>query len=136
MHLAREVAAVREPDGKSIGTEELSDIHHVPVMPYGLLTDGRVRVAERAELVAVLLAGLVLEGVGVDRVKAEAKPGCVLAQCARVLRLIPWQMQRDAGRSAAQPVNFGNIVHFLKDVTRLARAGKPAEARAARAESP
>src|SRR5947208_11373113 len=97
---------------------------------------GRVGVAERPELVGEALPRLVLEGVRVDRVEADAKRRSLLAHCSRIARLVPRDVKRDARRGASEPVDHGGVLELLRKGARLARPREAAEARAAGAERP
>jgi hypothetical protein len=92
--------------------------------------------AETAELVGELLLGLVLEGVGVDRVEAQAQLVAELLHRVHVLVLVPGEMQRDGRRRAGQPLDRGAVFQLVEHVARLADAGEPGEARAAGADTP
>ncbi len=79
VHLTGIVGPVGQPDRERLGAERLTNLNNVHIVGDGLRTHGRVGVAERAELVAVPLVRLILEGVRVDRVKAQAQRGGMIA---------------------------------------------------------
>jgi len=93
-------------------------------------------VGQRAEFVGDLLAGLVLEGVRVDGVEADAERLRPLGELAIVADLVPGEVGR-AGRGRAGELMDGRaILELVEDSARLAGAGKTREARPARADAP
>src|SRR5580704_11339319 len=83
-----------------------------------------------------MLAWLVLEGVGIDRVEAEASRCGRLAQFLGILKLVPGKMQRKRGCRTRQLLYHCAIVELVEDMARLAGAGKAGETRAARSDAP
>jgi hypothetical protein len=75
--LAREVAAVADPDRVRARAELHAELEAVEVVLDGLASHGRVRVRQASELVRQLLSELVLEGVRVHRVDEEPARRCV-----------------------------------------------------------
>ena len=135
-HLSRIVRPVRQPDGDRRAAELLSNLDHAKVVLDGLASYCGARVAEGAELVAVLLSGLVLEGVRVHRIEAEAEPSGVGADGVEVPWLVPGDVQGDAWRRAGELLYEAGVFHLLEQRARLALAGEATEARAAGGEGP
>ena len=136
MVLAREVAAVADPDRVRAGAELLAERHAVHVVRDGLLAHGGVGVGERAELVRMRLAGLVLEGVGVGGAEREAAFGGERAQRGGIVGLVPRDVQRDVGRDAHQAVDQVAVLDLLEHVARLAGPREAGEPRAAGGDAP
>src|SRR3954464_8934608 len=92
------------------------------------LANRRAGVAERAELVSVIL-----EDVGVDRADLDAARLGVLAHrvVIAILGLIPRNVDGDRGRNSGQLVNDRGIVELLASGGGRAGPGKRLEARAA-----
>ena len=92
-----------------------------------LLADRRVGVAERAELV-----GIVLEDIRVDRADRDAVRLGVLAHrgVVVILGLVPGDMDRDRGGDAGHLVNDRGVIELLAGGGGRARPGKSLEARA------
>jgi hypothetical protein len=136
MDLAREVAAVPDPDRVRARAQLAAELDAVHVVRDRLLAHGPLGVAQAAELVRQLLPGLVLEGVGVHRVEEEPASLGVGHQLARVLRLVPGDVQRDPGRHPHQRLDHLAVVELLEHAPRLAGPGEAGEARAAGADAP
>ena len=106
--LAGVVGAVGEPeaqDGRAGGRADLDALQQVVG---GLAADRRVRVADAAEPVVV-----VLEHVGVDRADPDAGVGRVLGQIAVVVHPVPRDVQGDARRDPGEPVHGRGVVDLL-----------------------
>ena len=89
MALAGEVRAVADPDRQRLGAERLADLDAFEIVLDRLPARRGVGVRERAELVGERLARLVLEGVGVHRVEAEAERRRLVLQFAPGRRPCP-----------------------------------------------
>ena len=136
MALAGEIRAVADPDGQRLRADLAAEMDAFEIVLDGLQADGLIRMAERPELVGKLLAGRILEGVGVHRVEAKAQRFRLLLQLGGVGDPVPGDMQGDARRSAGQAVDDGAVVQLVEDVARLALAREAGEARAAGADAP
>ena len=79
---------------------------------------------------------LVLEGVRVHGVEEEAAPLGEGLELGRSLRLVPGDVQGDAGGHPHQAMDDLAVLELLEDVPRLAGTSKPGEARAPRAHAP
>ena len=95
-----------------------------------------VAVGQRAELVGERLAGLVLEGVRVDGVEADAERLRPLGELAIVADLVPRKVGRAGRRRAGELVDRRAVLELVEDAARLARTGKPGETRAAGPDAP
>ena len=133
--LAGVVSAVTDPHGQRLGAELLADLDALAVVLDGLLAHRWVGVRQTAELVRVLLSGLVLEGVRVDGVEAQAEFFRECLELGGVLGLVPGEVERNPGRDAGQLVHDRAVVQLLEDVAGLARLRKAREPRAARAHA-
>src|SRR5262249_16036279 len=136
VELAREVPPVADPDGVGPGPELLPELEAVEVVVHGLPADRVVGVAEAPELVRVPLALLVLERVRVHGVEEEAAGLGEGAQLARIVRLVPGNVEGDSGGGPRELEDDRAVLDLLEDVAGLARAGEPREPRAPRAHSP
>ena len=134
--LAGEVGPVADPDGEVPGAELPTDLDAFDVVLDRLGAGRRHGRGERAGGVGLGLAGLVLEGVGVHRVEAEAERGGLLAQGGVVAHLVPGKVRRDARGDAAQLLDDGAVLQLLVDVGRLAGDRELGEARAAAPRAP
>ena len=99
--LAGEVAAVADPDGGA-PSRAARRAEALEVVLHRLPADRAVGMGQAAELVRVLLAGLVLERVRVHRVEAEAALLGEPAQLRGALGLVPGNVQRHGRRRADQ----------------------------------
>src|SRR5712691_9318906 len=91
---------------------------------------------EAAELVRELLARLILKRVRVHRIEVQPARACKLAEIARVIGLVPWNVQGHR-RSRAHELEDGPAVfELLVDIARLARTREPGKASPARSNSP
>jgi hypothetical protein len=134
--LAGEVAAVADPHRQRLAAELAPDLDALEIVLDRLRARGSVGVREAAELVAVSLALLVAEGVGVHGVEGQAGGGRGAAQLAPIAALVPGDVQRDGGRGARQLLDHAAVLQFVEHMPRLARAGKAREACAAGAHAP
>jgi hypothetical protein len=82
------------------------------------------------------LAGLVLEGVRIDRIEAETERGGLLTQGLVVRDPVPREMGADARGGAAQLLDDGAVFELLVDIGGLAGDRELGEARAAAACAP
>jgi hypothetical protein len=136
MLLSGEIGAVRDPDGERLRAQHLAELDAFDVMRHRLRPCRRVGMRQAAELVGMLLVGLVLESVGIDRVEAEAELVAELLHRMHVLVLVPGEMQRDGRRRPGQLLDRGAVLELVEHVARLADAGEAGEARAAGADAP
>ena len=100
VRLAGEIRAVGDPHRQRLRAEPLADLDTFEIVVDRGAAHRRVGVAQRAELVRKRLAGLVLEGVGIDRVEGEAARFRRLAQRGEVARSCPREY---AARWSASP---------------------------------
>src|SRR5262249_8768097 len=114
----------------------LADLDDVQMMLDRLPADRRIRITERAELVAERLTRLVLKRVGVDSVEAQAESLGVDANGVEVQGLIPRNVKRDPRRCANELVHERNVCHLLAQGDRLAESREAAKASAAGRKRP
>lgn len=89
-----------------------------------LAADRRVRVADAAQLVVV-----VLEGVGVDGAQLHATLLRVLREGRVVLDLVPGDVQRHGRGHASELVDLPGVVQLLPGIARNTLLGEHLEAR-------
>src|SRR6266705_843629 len=92
--------------------------------------------SETPELVRELLARLILKGVRVHRIEVQPARTRKLAEIARVIRLVPWNVQGHCGSRAHELEDRAAVFELLVDIARLARTGEPVKASPARSNSP
>ena len=100
----------------------------------GFCTYIRVAITHTPKLIS-----LVLEEVGIDRSKGySVLCGEVGNRCpiSTGWREIPWNMERNGGCCAGQPMNAAGILDFFKDIPRSARLWKCAKACACICKTP
>nr|GEU28680.1 hypothetical protein [Tanacetum cinerariifolium] len=134
--LAGEVGAVAHPHRQRLGPERVTEFDAFDIVRHGLSAGGRADGRQAAVFVAVLLARLILEGVGVDGVEIQAVGLRLLAQGLRIRHLIPREVQRHTRRGARELMDHAAVVQLFEHVARLSAAGKTRKARAARAGAP
>ena len=136
VRLAGEVGAVGDPHRQRLRAELLADLDAFEIMRDRLVPHGLRRVGQRAELVGELLPGLVLKGVGIDRVEADAERLGEFGERAIIADLVPREMRRAGRRGARELLDRRAVLELVEHVARLAGAGKAGEARAAGADAP
>ena len=136
VRLAGEVGAVGDPDGQRLRAELLADLDTFEIMRDRLVAHGLRRVGQRAELVGEHLPRLVLKGVGIDRVEADAERLGEFGQRPIIADLVPGEMRRASRRGAGELLDRRAVLELVEHVARLARPGKAGKARAARADAP
>ena len=136
VHLPGEVASVSHPHGVGAGPQLRAERDAVAVVLHRLIADGGVGVAEAPELVREELARLVLERVGVHRVDEQPARLCERLELRRAVRLVPGDVQRDAGGRSHELQDDLAVLELLEDVARLAGRGEAREPRAARPHAP
>ena len=123
--LPRVVGAVGEPDRDGGRSQRDAQLDDGLVVLDGELPHARIRVAHRPELVGDLAiaggGGIVLEGVRVHRVEAQAQLGGVLRECGGVGRIVPGDVQAHAAVGARECVEGRDVVDLLLGGSRLAR---------------
>ncbi len=100
VRLAGEVGAVGDPHRQRLRPELLADLDAFEVVRDRLVARRLLAMGQRAELVGERLTGLVLEGVGVDGVEADAERLRPLGELAIVADLVP--RESAASRSASR----------------------------------
>ncbi len=134
------VGAVGEPHGDGGRSQRDAHLDDGLVVLDGELPHAWIRVAHRSELVGDLPAacggGIVLEGIRVHRIEAQAQLGGVPGECGRVGRIVPGDVQTHAAVGARERMEDRDVVDLLLGGSRLARDGEAREPGAARAERP
>ena len=141
--LARVVHAVGQPHRHGPRTQLDAEVDHVVVVLDGRAPGAVVDVRQAAELVghAPVVGGrwIVLEGVGVHGVEADAQLLGVVAQgggAGAQPRVVPGHVEADRAVRAGERVEGGDVVDLLVGVAGLTPAGEPAEAGAAGSHRP
>ncbi len=138
--LARVAGAVGQPDRDGLRAELHAQVHDLQVVLDGGLAHRGVGAGEAAELVGQSSAAgggrVVLEGVRVHRVEADAARGRVLLERGRVVRKVPRHVQRDRAVGGGERVEHGDVVDLLRGRAGLAPDGEAAEAGASGADGP
>jgi hypothetical protein len=127
--LAGEVGAIANPHGEVGRAELAADLDAFDVVLDRLRPDLGVGRGQRSAGVAVRLAGLVLEGVRIDRIEAEPETGGFLAQGGVVAHLVPGEVRRDARGLAAELVDHRAVFQLFVHIGRLAGDRELGEAR-------
>jgi len=140
VRLAGMVRAVGKPHGQRRRPEGDAEIDDVAVVVDRRAADRGVGVTETAELVRHLAVArrrrVVLEGVGVHGVEADAALERVRTQPTRVGGIIPGYVQADRARGARQGVERGDVVDLLLRRARLTAEGEARESRPADSQRP
>src|SRR6185437_7642137 len=113
--LAGVVGAVGEPQLQVLRPGRVHDVDALHQVADGLAADPRVRVADAAELVVVVLEHVRVHGPDRDAVLLGER-----AQGRVVVDLVPGDVHRDARCHAGERVHLGRVLDLL-----LRRAGDP-----------
>lgn len=122
--LAGIVRTVREPQLQVPGPGRVHDVDALQQMIDRLAADRRLRVADAAQLVVV-----VLEGVGVDGAQLHATLLGVLREGRVVLDLVPGDVQRHGRGHPGELVDLPGVVQLLPGIARNTLLGEHLEAR-------
>ncbi len=136
MLLAGEVGAIADPDRERLRAQRPADLDAFQIVLDRLAAGRGIGVAEAAELVGTALARLILEGVGVHGIEAQAQGSPLRAQGGEIGHLVPGDVQGDPGRRPGQGLDDGAIGQLVEHVARLAGPGEAGEAGAAGAHTP
>ena len=93
--LAGEIHTIGQPYRQAVRAEFFPDPDDFDIVRYRLLPDLRVAMAKGSVPVAVRLPGLVLEGVGIHRVKKESVGCRPIPDGLEILRNVPGNVQRN-----------------------------------------
>src|SRR3712207_347434 len=103
-------------------------LNYFNIMIYSLLPHFFINVLHRPEFITVLLAGLILECIGVHSIKTQPM---LCRQCLNgwgMLRNIPGDMQEYGTEEGVKGREHSYIYCFDSQARRLASAEKPAKA--------
>ena len=134
--LAGEVGAVADPDRDGLAPELLADLDAADVVGHGLGACRGTGIGERAVFVAVGLVDLVLKGVRIHRIEAEAVLRRLLPQGVVIRHLVPREMRADGAGAACQLLDHAAISKLIMDAARFAQTGEAGKAGAAGADAP
>ncbi len=136
MELAREVAAISNPDRVRGRAERHPDPNAFNVVLDRLAAHMSVGMSEAAELVRQRLIRLILERIGVHRLHRQPAGLRERAQRCGVVRTVPRNVQGDARRHTHQLEHRFAVLELLENGARLAREPEAPEPRAAGSDAP
>ncbi len=134
--LAGEISAVADPDGQGGRPELAADLDAFDVVGDRLVAHRLVGRGQAAVLVGMDLAGLVLKGVGIDRIEAQVQAFGLFAQGPVVADLVPGEMRRNPGRDPAKLLDHPAVLKLFVDIGGLTGDRELGEARPAAPRAP